>query len=126
MGIIGYRLHRALDIATVLAFLAAPTLLGLPQRGAIASYALAGAHTLVTVATTPPGGRGRVLPYVFHGWIELGVSLVLPALGLASGLFPDATSRYFLAGSGGVIFLVWLLSDYRTAAEGASASAVRS
>jgi hypothetical protein len=120
MRVLGYRTHHVLDIITVIAFVLAPFALGLGTRGAIAAYGLAAAHTSVTLMTTPPAGRARLFSYAFHGWIELAVALTLPVVGLFSGLFPDPTSRIFLAASGAVIFVVWLLSDYRGTAAAAS------
>jgi hypothetical protein len=115
MRVIGYRLHHILDIITVMAFVLAPFALPLGARGVVASYVLAAAHTGVTLMTTPPAGRPRVFSYAFHGWIELAVAIVLPVAGLFSGVFPDPASRAFLAAAGAAVFVVWLLSDYRSA-----------
>jgi hypothetical protein len=115
MRVIGYRLHHVLDIITVIAFVLAPFALPLGTRGVVASYVLAAAHTGVTLMTTPPAGRPRVFSYAFHGWIELMVAIALPVAGLFSGVFRDPASRAFLVAAGAVVFVVWLLSDYRGA-----------
>jgi hypothetical protein len=113
MNLIGPRVHGILDYVTVVAFLAAPTILGLAGTPALIAYALSGVHLALTVSTAFPLGLIKVVPGVVHGALELGVSLALMPLAWLLKFSSDVTARNFYVGAGMVIFIVWLISGYR-------------
>jgi hypothetical protein len=113
MNLLGYKLHGILDYVTVVAFLAAPTILGLAGTPAVIAYTLAGVHLALTLLTAFPLGLIKIVPMVIHGWLELVVSLALVPLPWILGFSSDVPARSFYIGAGGVIFLVWLVTGYR-------------
>ncbi len=113
MILLGHRLHGILDYATVVGFLAAPSVLGLTGAPAWIAYALAGVHLALTVLTSFPPGLLKVVPVTVHGALELGVSLVLLPLPWILGFSSERTPRNFYVGAGLVIFIAWLITGYR-------------
>jgi hypothetical protein len=102
-------LHRMLDFVTVVAFAAAPAVLGLTGTPAMLSYVLAGVHLVLTLVTRFGAGGGPV-PLKVHGAIELVVGVVLAVLPFAAGW--GGVARTFFAAAGVVILLVWALTAY--------------
>jgi hypothetical protein len=115
MKILNSKVHGYLDYAVVVLFLAAPTVLGLSGLPAIISYALAVVHLLVTVTTIFPLGMLRLLPLRLHGIIELVVAPTLIALPWILGFSSNLYARNFYVATGALIFVVWSITDYRTA-----------
>jgi hypothetical protein len=103
--------HGYLDYATVVIFLASPTLLGLTGAAAAIAYALAVVHALMSLVTDFPLGAARLLPFAYHGWVERVVGPVLIVLPFAMGL--GGPARFFYVAMGIVIVVVGLLSNYR-------------
>ena len=77
MKIISPRMHGYLDYVTVVAFLLAPTLIGLTGLPAMLAYLLAGVHLLMTLLTEFPLGIVKLIPLPLHGWVERVVGPVL-------------------------------------------------
>lgn len=111
MGLISAGAHRALDFVVVLVFALAPTLFGMTGRSAMATYALAVIHLLVTLFTHVPGRESRPISYQTHGAIELLVGLGMVCVPLIRHWTGGA--RTFYVGFGVVLLLVWLLTRYR-------------
>ena len=108
-------IHGIIDYATVVLFLAAPSLLGFGGTAALLSYLLAGVHLLMTVLSNMPLGLLKLVPIRLHGLVELIVGPSLIGLALfAPTLVAGAESFFAVAGI--AIFLVWLLTDYHAAA----------
>lgn len=112
MKILTSKIHGYLDYVVVILFLVAPTLLGLSGVPAIIAYTLAVVHLLVTLITVPLGVM-QVLPLQFHGVIELIVSLTLIALPWILGFASNQSARNFYVAVGVLIFVVWLVTDYK-------------
>lgn len=115
MKILSPKIHGYLDFLTVIIFAAAPTVFGFDGLPATISYVLAVVHLLLTLATAFPMGVVKIVPLPVHGAIELIVAIVLVVLPFVLG-FTDA-ARNFFVGIGIVIFIVWLISDYRKSVE---------
>jgi len=113
MNILSPRIHRFLDVATVLLFALAPTLFSLAGTAAVLSYGLAVVHLGVTLATEFPGGPARPLPLPAHGVLEVVVGVGLVALPWVLGW--TGAARTFYIAVGAIIMLVWALSRYRPA-----------
>ena len=114
MKILNATAHGVLDYAVVTLFLAAPTLLGLSGLPAAISYALAGVHLLLTLVTAFPLGAVKLVPLPVHGAIELVVSIALGALPWLLRFSADTVARNFYLGAGAGIFIVWMVTDYRS------------
>ena len=111
MKIISPTAHGVIDYATVLLFVAAPTLFDLSGVAALISYALAAVHLAMTLATAFPLGVADVIPLSVHGIVELVVAIALFLLGFL-GLDIEQGGGMFYMSMGVVIFLVWLLTRY--------------
>lgn len=116
MKILNPRVHGYIDYLAVLYFLAAPSLFGLTGLPATIFYVLAAAHLILTLLTAYPLGVVKVIPFPLHGAIELlaGIALVaLPwLLGFANS---DVLARNIYVASGALLFIAWLVTDYKTA-----------
>lgn len=116
MKILNPRVHGYIDYLAVLYFLAAPSLFGFTGLPATIFYVLAAAHLILTLLTAYPLGVVKVIPFPLHGGIELlaGIALVaLPwLLGFANS---DVLARNIYVASGVVLFIAWLVTDYKTA-----------
>jgi hypothetical protein len=114
MKILSARLHGYLDYVTVLGFAVAPTLLGLEGLPKLICYGLAGVHLCLTLLTDFPLGAAKLIPCKIHGVIEFVVSIALVVLPWALGFATDPAARNFFMAAGVTIFLVWLLTNYKT------------
>lgn len=112
MKILSPKIHGVLDYVVVAAFALSPTIFGLDGLPATISYVLAAVHLILTLLTASLGAAA-VVPLTVHGWVELIVSVCLIALPFIAG-FGDAARNFYIA-AGVVIFIVWLITDYRTA-----------
>ncbi len=111
MKILSPKLHGYLDFLTVILFAVAPTVLGFGGLPAYISYALAVIHISLTLVTAFPKGIIGIVPFTIHGGIELIVSIALIMLPFILGF--AETPRNFFMGIGVIIFIVWLLSNYK-------------
>ena len=107
--------HGVLDYLTVVIFAVGPTMAGFSGRQATICYLLAVVHLLLTLITRFPLGVWKTVPLPLHGSVELIVSLFLVALPWIAGFSAGVLSRNFFVAMGLVVFLVWLISDYRGA-----------
>lgn len=112
MKILSSTIHGYLDFLTVIIFAVAPTVFGFDGLPAYISYALAVIHLILTLITAFPKGIIGIVPFTIHGGIELIISIALIILPFILGF--AETPRNFFIGIGIVIFIVWLLSDYKT------------
>lgn len=108
------KIHGVLDYVTVLIFALSPSLFALSETGATIAYTLAVVHLLMTILTAFSMGVIKVIPFQFHGYVELVVGLTL-AIGpwLINDLLSSTDQLYFSV-MGGVILLVWLLTTYKS------------
>jgi hypothetical protein len=113
MKILSIRVHGVLDFVVVVLFALAPTVLQLSGVPATLSYSLAGVHLLVTLLTDFPVGALKIIPFPIHGWIELVVAPTLVACPWVLGFSSDQTATVFYIVFGGIVFLTWLITDYK-------------
>ncbi len=109
-GIIPPATHRALDFVTVIAFAAAPTVLGLSGLPAIIAYALAFVHLSLTLLTRFSLAGGQPITLRIHGLVEMAVGPVLLVVPFVLGW--EGIARTFYVAAGAVIVVVWVLSAY--------------
>ncbi|HEY9048778.1 MAG TPA: hypothetical protein VIN08_22895 [Ohtaekwangia sp.] len=105
--------HGILDYVVVIFLLASPTIFGLPATTAIFTYILGLIHLLLTVATDFPVGIVRIIPFKIHGYIELIVSFTLIAIAFWLAKYDGAIARNYYLAFGSVVFLTWLITDYK-------------
>jgi hypothetical protein len=113
MKILTPRTHGILDYVTVIAFLLAPTLFNLSGLPATVSYLLAVVHLGLTLITAFPLGLANAVPFRVHGMIELVVSIALVLFPWLLGFASVPAARNFYIAAGVVIFIVWLLTEYK-------------
>ncbi len=111
MKILSPKIHGFLDLLTVVIFALAPTAADFTGLPATICYVLAVVHLLLTTSTKFPLGVIKQIQFPVHGIIEIIVSIALIVLPFALGW--TGTERNFFIGISIVIFVVWLLSDYK-------------
>ncbi len=99
-----------LDYATVLLFLAAPSVLGLVGMAGIFAYVLAVIHLTLTLLTDFPLSVYKLIPFQIHGWIERGVGPMLILVPFVFGFTGTASGFYVTVGI--VIIVVGLMTNY--------------
>jgi O-antigen ligase len=110
MALLSPRAHTGLDFVTVVAFAAAPTVLGLTGLAAGIAYVLAGVHLLMTLVTDFSREGRRPIPFPHHGKVEVAVGIALMALPWIVGW--RGTPRVFYIVAGVVILIVWAMTGY--------------
>ncbi|NEN22313.1 hypothetical protein G3O08_02195 [Cryomorpha ignava] len=105
--------HGIIDYIVVVFLAISPTFFNLPEITSIFTYALAGIHLGLTVLTRFELGLIKVIPFKIHGWIELIVSIVLFGVAFFLGNKEGDFARNFYLGVAVVVFLTWLITDYR-------------
>lgn len=106
--------HGIIDYGTVLLFLVAPSLLYLSEAGTLLAYTLATVHLFMTIVTNFPLGIIKLVPFKFHGLVELVVGVLL-TIGpwLTSSFFSDAGLIFYTI-IGVIILIVRFATSYRT------------
>ncbi len=116
MKILTPRMHGYLDFVVVIAFALAPTLLGFSSTPTTIAYVLSAVHLLLTLTTKFPMGIVKLVPFTIHGGIEFIVSIALVAIPFLFRFAGELAARNFFIGFGVVVFLVWAVTDYKSAA----------
>lgn len=115
MKILSPKVHGYLDYVVVIAFALAPTIFGLTGLAATIAYILAFVHLALTLLTAFPLGVVSLIPFTIHGLIELIVSISLVALPFIAGFSDVPIARNFYIAAGIVVFVVWLITNYKAA-----------
>lgn len=110
MRLIQPAVHRVLDFATVVAFAAAPGVLGMSGAPALVSYGLACIHLALTLLTRWSAEGRAPIALKIHGVVEMLVGPVLLAAPYALGW--QGTARTFYLAAGALIIAVRVLSTY--------------
>jgi len=108
--------HALCDLVLVSALVAGPAWLGFEPTAALTSLALAAIWLAMTLLTASPLGLVRQVPLAIHGIVELALSLVLVVAPWLADFARHRSARNFFVISGVLLFAVWLLTDYATAA----------
>jgi len=105
------KIHGVLDYGVAVMFAAAPSQLGITGLSAELCYVLALAQFLVTLFSDMPLGVKRLVPMRLHSFLEIMTSMGLIAIGwILPGMFESG--QLFFTLMGGIIFFVWVSSDY--------------
>ncbi len=113
MKLINAGVHRLLDFATVVILVLTPLVAHLGGLVAIALIFLAVVHLVLTLVTRFSPGASGVVSFWVHGIIELLVAVALVATPFLFGFGPGSPAKRAYVFLGALIFLVWLLTDYR-------------
>jgi hypothetical protein len=114
MRVLPARIHGYLDFVIVAILVLGPFVVGLGGTPALIAWLIAAAHLLLTLATRFPLGVWRVVPFVVHGLIELAVAVFFVALPFTAGYSPGSPARRFYVAMAALIFLIWVLTDYKS------------
>ena len=110
------RIHGYLDFVVVALFALAPTLFGFVGTPATLCYILAAVHLVLTLTTAFPLGILKLIPFTVHGALELVVSIFLVSAPFVLGFADQSSAKIFFIASGILVFLVYLVTDYKAAA----------
>ena len=113
MRILSARVHGYLDFLVVAIFVLGPITFGLGGTAALISYLLAVAHVMLILMTRYPFGLVKSMPLIVHGLIELAVAIFCVLLPYVAGYSPGSPAKRFYVTMAAIIFIVWLLTDYR-------------
>ncbi len=113
MKVISPGFHGVLDYFTVLFLAISPSIFAMGAAAIIFTYVLAAIHLGLTVLTNFDLGIVRVIPLKIQGAIELVVSILLLIVAVLFRKTGDQTSYYIYLIFAIVLFIVWLVSDYR-------------
>jgi hypothetical protein len=116
MKIISSKAHGILDYATAVFLLLSPTLFKMEGELATITYILGAVHLTLTILTDFEVGLIKVIPFRIHGLIEVVVALGLAALAFWFYNNENAFGFYFYMALAVVIMLVFILTDFKTAA----------
>jgi hypothetical protein len=109
------RTHGYLDYAMGALFAAAPLSFGFTAAPAIASYVVAATIVGLSLFTRYPLGAVRLVPFTIHGDVEFATAPLLVSMPWIAGFSREPLACTMFVGSGVVLFLVWLMTDYRAA-----------
>ncbi|MEP6677236.1 MAG: hypothetical protein ABJA78_18895 [Ferruginibacter sp.] len=109
--------HGVIDYLVVVFLLLSPILFGFKGITATFTYVLAVIHLLLTITTKFELGLIKIIPFKIHGMIELIVSIALIGIAFYLGNLEGALSRNFYLSFGIAVFIVWLITDYKTSSE---------
>ncbi len=104
--------HGAMDYATVVGTVAAPTLLKMPDRAAGLAYGLASAILGLAAFTDFKPGIKRAVPLKAHGITDSALGLALPAMPWVLGFSKNRKARNFFLGLTAMMALTTMLTDW--------------
>jgi len=113
MKVLGAFSHGVIDYLMVILLAIGPGVAGFHGAQATICYALAAVHFLLTVITRFPLGVLKTLPFWLHGTVEIIVAVLLVILPWLANFSAGVNSRKFFVAIGVLIFVIWLLTDYR-------------
>lgn len=105
-------IHGAMDYATVLGTVAAPTLLKMPDRAAGLAYGLASAILGLAAFTDFKPAIRRTVPLKAHGITDSALGLALPAMPWILGFSKNRKARNFFLGLTAMMALTTMLTDW--------------
>jgi hypothetical protein len=117
MKILNSKIHGIVDYLFVLFLFASPSIFGLQEQASLFTYILGAIHLVITVSTNFEYGIIRIILFKHHGWIELIVSFALVGVAFYLGEVENELSRNFYFAIAILVFLTWLLSDYKSETE---------
>jgi hypothetical protein len=114
MRVLSARIHGYLDLLIVALLAIGSLAVGLGGTPLLIALLIAAALLILTLATRFPLGVRRVIPFWVHGLIELAVAVLFVSLPFSAGYAPGSPARRFYVVMAAFIFLVWVLTDYKS------------
>lgn len=115
MKFLNPKVHGYLDYAVVVTLLIAPSLFGFTDNAATVSYILGIFYIPFSLLTAYPLSLAKIIPFTWHGALELVASPLLVAMPWIAGFSGHDPSRNFFIVAGVALFFVWLVTDYKAA-----------
>jgi hypothetical protein len=112
MKFINPKVHGYLDYLYVIVFAMAPSMLALVGPESALCYLAAGAVLCLSLLTRYPLGILRKIPFMVHGYIELGAAIFLIVSPFLLGFFEIDAPRNFHMTAGALLLGLWLCTDY--------------
>lgn len=106
-------LHGLIDYAAALFLLLAPSVFNFTGTPALACFVLAAIIAGLTLMTRFSSGVIKLIPVHVHGGVDLVTAFVIAALPWLLGFSEQSTARTFFLAVAALVFLVWLLTDWR-------------
>jgi hypothetical protein len=104
--------HGILDYLTVGTVAAAPKLMNFPDAAERACYALAGVYAGTSMLTDYPLSVRRTIPFKAHGFAEVAIGALLPALPFILGFAGNSRARNFFIGLTALTAMTALMTDW--------------
>jgi hypothetical protein len=111
------RPHGVIDYAAIALLAVAPSIFGFGGTPATLCYAIAVAYLLLAALTAYPLGLVKIIPFTFHGGVELVLAPLLAALPWLANFADLPVARNFFLVMAVALLGVWLVTDYRAAAD---------
>jgi hypothetical protein len=109
--------HGVIDYLTVATVAVAPKLLDFEQEASNACYALAALYAGTSMMTDYPLGVRRVLPFRAHGFAEVAIGAMLPALPFVLGFAGEHRARSFFLGLTALTAMTAAMTDWDKTSE---------
>ena len=106
-------LHGIIDYAAALFLVLAPSLFNFSGTPALACYILAVIVAGLTLMTRFSSGVVKLIPVHVHGGVDVVTAVVIALLPWLLGFREQTTARYFFLAVAVLVFIVWLLTDWR-------------
>lgn len=113
MRVLSARIHGYLDFVIVAVLVIGSLAVGLGGSPLLIAWLTAAVLLIVTLATRFPMGVWRAIPFFVHGLIELAIAVFFVQLPFSAGYGPGSPARRFYVAMGALVFLVWVLTDYK-------------
>lgn len=117
MHILKARTHGYLDYAAILFLFLMPSLFDLTGTPASLAYGLAIGYVALVALTAYPLGLFKLIPFSIHGAVEFALAIGLAAAPWMFRFAGEPVARNLYVALGAILFVVWLVTDYRTAAD---------
>jgi hypothetical protein len=115
MNKLSAEVHGILDNVTVLLLFVSPAIFQFHKIGSVFTYVLATVHLLLTLSTDFRAGVFKFIPLRIHGLIEITVSIALVGVASWFRISGDTAESYFYLIFSVLLFIVWIVSDYKKA-----------
>lgn len=105
--------HNVIDYFLILSLWLSPSLFTFSGTVTIVFYSAGFLHLFNTFCTISPLGLFKIIPFKIHGWIELGLGVLLILLPWILGSSAEFLGRNFSTTFGLLFVTFWYLSSYR-------------
>lgn len=120
MRVIEPVVHNVIDYVLILSLWLSPSLFAFSGTVTIVFYSAGFLHLFNTFCTISPLGLFKIIPFKIHGWVELGLGVLLILLPWILGFSAEVLGRNFSVIFGFCFVIFWSLSVYRYYSRGGS------